>query len=290
MSRFINTLLVICAALLLFFAQSARWINHQVFNQQNFTNAVLVGIQQESSRRAIATAVVDKTLEDRPLVRQYAGERLIAVTAGLLDSDLSTQALRFLTNDLYAYVTAPNREDVKINLVAIKQPLAQIAELARNPETSEKIDSLTQDIPDEVTIVQSSDIPDLSGTVSTMLWLSPVLWLGSIGLFSIYIYRGRKQYAKRVYIVGGAVMLVAAVGVLTYPFVPPPVMSAIPNIELRPVAENLSQQFLGSFRSQMVQMFVLAGILTLLFNQRNNIRIAATRIIAIAPRSSKPSK
>lgn len=287
MNRILSIILIVSASILLFFAQSARWINHQIFNQQNFTNSVLTGIQEESSRRAIAAAVVDKTLADRPLVRQYAGERLVAVTAGLLDSDLSSQALRYLTNDLYAYVTAPNRKDVAINLIAIKEPLAQIAELARNPETAEKIDSLGENIPDTVTVLRSNDVPDLSGTVSTLLWLSPLLWLGSLTLFSTYIYFGRRQFARRVYVVGVAVMVVAVTGVLTYPFVPPPVMAAIPTIELRPVAENLSKQFLGSFRAQMAAMFIYAAVATLLFNQRQNLRTLLTKIVSLIPNSSK---
>jgi hypothetical protein len=119
-----------------------------------------------------------------------------------------------------------------------------------------------------------------------MLWLGPLFWLGTIICFGLYIYIGKAVYARRIYMVGLAIIIVGILGLLTSPFVPPPVAAAIPNIDLRPVAQNLTTAFLAPFTTQMYYMLGSTLVVLLAFNQRFNI---LALINSLGTKLSKPS-
>lgn len=269
LSKFASVVLLFVAAVMLFLAQSAYWVNHTVFDQANFTRITTDALLSESSRDAIATAVVNKSLENRPVIKRVVGERAVSLTSGLLGSDLSNQAVTALTNKTYAYTTASNRQDIKIDLTGIKAPLTSVISLAQSRGVD--VPQTQYQIPDEIVLLQSDAFPDLSGAVKLMLWLGPLFWLSAIVLFSVYIYIGRAVYARRVYMVGLAIVVVSILGLLTSPFVPPPVAAAVPNIDLRPVAQNLATGFLAPFKSQMYYMLGTTLVVLLAFNQRFNV-------------------
>ncbi len=101
-----SVLLILCAAAALFVAESAYWVNHTIFDQKNFSTIVTQQLTTSESRKAIATTVVNRALEDRPVAQRLFGERAIALVSGLLDSDASRQAITALSTKTYAYVTA----------------------------------------------------------------------------------------------------------------------------------------------------------------------------------------
>ncbi len=254
---------------MLFLAQSAYWVNHTVFNKANFTDITTTALLSQSSRDAIATTVVNKSLQDRPVIKKVVGEKAISLTSGLLGSDFASQAVTALTDKTYAYATAPNRQDIKVDLTSVKQPLSGVIALAQSKGVD--VPQTNYQIPDEITLLKSDSFPDLSGAVKAMLWLGPLFWLATVILFGLYIYLGRAIYAKRVYMAGLAVVVVAILGLLMNPFIPPPIAAAVPNIDLRPVAENLASGFLAPFKTQMYFMLGASLVVLLVFNQRFNI-------------------
>ena len=246
LSKFGSVALLFFAAVTLFLAQSAYWVNHTVFNKANFSNITTTALLSQSSRDAIATSVVNKSLENRPVIKKVVGEKAVSLTSGLLGSDFASQAVTALTEKTYAYATAPDRQDIKIDLTAVKTPLTGIISLAQSKGVN--VPQTQYQIPDEITLLRSDAFPDLSGAVKTMLWLGPLFWLSTIILFGLYIYLGRAVYAKRVYMAGLAVVAVAVLGLLANPFIPPPIAAAVPNIDLRPVAQDLAAGCLAPSR------------------------------------------
>lgn len=287
LSKFGSAALLFFAALTLFLAQSAYWVNHTVFDKANFSSITTTALLSESSRDAIATSVVNKSLEDRPIVKRVVGERATSLISGLLGSDLSTQAVTGLTNRTYAYTTSSDRQDIKIDLTAIKTPVTGIISLAQSRGV--EVPESQYQIPDDIVLLQSDAFPDLSGTVKLMLWLGPLFWLSTIVLFGLYIYVGRAAYAKRVYCAGLAIITVAILGLLANPFVPPPIAAAVPNIDLRPVAQNLAAGFLAPFKAQMYYMLGATLVVLLTFNQRFNI-LAIFRSVGTKVNKQPPKK
>jgi hypothetical protein len=277
-SRFLPIALLILAAVMLFLAQSAFWINQTIFDKNTFTNLATTSVLSESSRDSIAGAVVDKALQDRPVAKRVAGQRIEALVSGLLGSDLATQAVSTLTNRTYAYTTSSDRQDIKIDLTGIKDPLEQVVELAQANGRGENLAAIHAKLPDEIVLVRNDAFPDLSGIVKLMLWLGPLFWLSTIALFGTYIYIGRRDYAKKVYFVGLTIAIVSVLGLFISPFIPPAIAAAVPNIDLRPVAQSLVTNFLAPFRAQMYHMLAYVIIALLIFNQRFNILAAVQSI------------
>lgn len=289
LSKISSIVLLLFAAVMLFFAQSAYWVNHTVFNQASFSKIASSALLEESSRNAISVAVVDAALADRPLVQRTVGDRIVSFTNGLLGSDVSNQAIKTVTTKTYAYVTTPNRQDIVIDLEGIKAPLSSIITLAQSMGRGENLENINEKIPDEIKLIESDSFPDLSGWVRAMLWLGPLFWILSIGGFAWYIYLGRRQYARRVYAVGLAIIVVSIVGILLVPFVPPPLSAMVSNINLRPVVENLTTGFLAPFAVQMYWMLGVTLFALLVFSQRFNI-LRLVRQLESSLTKDKPKK
>ncbi len=283
----ISVLLVLIASVSLFLAQSSYWINHTVFNQQNFSSLVTGALLEPTSRDAIASQVVDTALQNRPVLTKLIGDRAEKLVSSLLGSDFSTQAINRVVNATYKYLTTPDRQDIKIELAGITTPISTILNLVQQGDSNvaQTIDS----IPDEIVLVQSSAFPNLSGAVSTMLWLGPLFWLLALVGFGIYIYLYRKRYAMAVYIVGSSIVVVALIGIFTRPALPPPVASLIPISNLRPVIENVSDAFLEPFQMQMIIMLVVTLVALLIFSQRKLIAGWIQKLGAMVARESVPA-
>lgn len=266
-----SAVLLILAGVFLFFAQSAYWVNNTIFDQENFTEITTNTLLMESSRNAIATTVVNRALEDRPVLQRTIGKRAVSFTSGLLGSDISRQAIEAVTDKTYAYITAPNRQDIAIDLSPVKGVLTQLVNVARNPNNAERLEDANAQIPDEIVLVESDTFPSASKAVQTMLWIGPLLWLATIISFVLYVYLGRREYAKRIYLAGLVILLVGILGMFTSPFVPPPIAAAVGNIDIRPVAQNLAHAFLQPFKQQMMYMIGVTLAVLLVFNQRFNI-------------------
>jgi hypothetical protein len=289
--RTVSILLLLIASVSLFLAQSSYWVNHTVFNQQNFSSLVSEAVLEPDSRDAIASQVVDTALQNRPVIKKVIGDRAEKLVSSLLGSDFSSQAINRVVNATYKYITTPDRQDIKIELAGITTPISAILNLVQQGDSNaaQTVDS----IPDEIVLVQSDAFPNLSGVVSTMLWLGPLFWLVSLVGFIVYIYIHRAKYAKAVYIVGTSIAVVAVLGILTRPALPPPVASLIPISNLRPVVENVSDAFLAPFQAQMVIMLVVTAIAVLIFSQRYTIsgwiqKLGAWIARESAPVSTKP--
>lgn len=260
---------VILAAITLFLAQSSYWINHTVFNQQTFTEITTKSLLTDESRDAIASTIVDEALADRPVLQKTIGSRAESFVSGLLGSDLSSQLVNGLTKKVYAYTTASDRQDIAVDLGGIKTPLSNVIDFAEDQGREVKVDPSR--IPDRIVIIESNNFPNLSGLVKTMIWLGPLFWLSTIALFAGFIYVGRENYVKRVYIVGFTIAGVAVLGLFIAPFIPSSLAAAVPQINIRPVAETLASNFLAPFKAQMLCMLVSSLGVLLIFNQRFNL-------------------
>lgn len=257
------------AAVLLLLAQSTFWLNHTIFDQQTFTGIVKETIATEDSREAIATTVVNQALADRPIVNRLVGSKASQLVAGLLGTDLAGQTFDTVINKTYAYLTSSNPQDITVDLLAIKTPLAGLISFAESQGREVTFDATT--IPDSITLFDASDLPDIHSYSVTLLWLGPIFWAGALVLFGAYLYRGRRAYAKRVYIVGSVIILTSFIGMLVGPLLPPPIIAQVPIIELRGVVSNLIRGMLDPFVRQMYLMAAVTLIALLVFNQRFNI-------------------
>jgi hypothetical protein len=283
----ISVLLVLIASVSLFLAQSSYWINHTVFNQQNFTSLVTEAVLNPTSRDAIASQVVDTALQNRPVINRIIGDRAEKLVSSLLGSDFSAQAISRVVNATYKYLTTPDRQDIKLELAGITTPISKILDLVQQGDSN--VAQTVNSIPDEIVLVQSSAFPDLSKAVSAMLWLGPLFWLLALAGFGVYIYLYRKRYAMAVYVIGSSIVVVALIGIFTRPALPPPIASLISISNLRPVVKNVSDAFLEPFQMQMIIMLIATLVALLVFSQRKLIAGWIQKLGAMVARESVPA-
>lgn len=266
--KFGRVLVIVLAAVSLFFAQSAHWFNQTIFNQEKITSVVTSNVLSQASRDTIAASIVDRALEDKPLTQRVVGDRAESLISGLLESDLSTRAVQSLSDKTYSYVTTETREDIVFDLSSIKSVISALITVAQTQGSGERLALVESNIPNEIVLVESDSFPNLSGILVFMLWFEPLFWLMSIVLFGIFIYLGRKQYAKYVYIVGLSVVLVAIVGILTSPFLPSPIAASLQYIDFRPTVEGIIYDLLLPFRDQMYVLLASTVVSLGIFSQR----------------------
>lgn len=282
-----SVVLIIVASISLFLAQSSYWVNHTLFNQQNFSTIVNQAVLEPSSRDAIASQVIDRALQDRPIAQRVIGDRAEKLVSSLLGSDFATQAMNKVVNVTYKYVTTPDRQDIKIELAGVTAPILAVLNVVQANDSN--VAQAVESIPDEIVLVESDAFVDLSGVVSLMLWVGPLFWLLAIAGFAVYIYLHRKTYAKAVYIVGASVIVVAILGILTRPVLPAPISSMVPISNLRPVVENVTDAFLVPFQMQMVNMLLITVIALIIFSQRYTISRWIQKLGAMVARETAPT-
>ena len=265
------------AALFLLLAQSSFYVKNTLFDKKTFTTIALTTIQTSENRNAIASTVVDQALADRPVLMRVAGDRATNLLSGLLASDLATNALNRVISSMYSYMLKSDRQDIAINLESVKTPIVTLTNLAEN--SGREVTFEPENIPDSIVLLESDAVPNLSNAYRLSIWLAPLFWLGTIVLFIVYIYLGKKEYAKRVYVAYGAIVGVALIGLSTGPFLPPSVAALVQDANAQALTASFVTAFLEPFITQMWQMLAYATIAVIIFSQRHRIVLGVQKLI-----------
>jgi energy-converting hydrogenase Eha subunit E len=252
--------LSIFASILLLVTNSAVWVNRQIFNTDNFTQVVTESISSESSRTAIAQNITDKIFEDRPIAKRIAGDFSVKIVSGLLDTNQFSSVLTATVERMQAYVTSNNQEDVTIELGAVKDVLTQLTAVSESLGKDVSINP--ENIPEQVTLINEEDVPNLYSTSVVMLWLAPISLVIALVLFA-YPYIKHAQQNKRILLIQGAIItLISLIGFLVGPLFRPPVLAQV-NYESRTVIGNLYDAFIATFNTQTLFM-TFSGVLIVL--------------------------
>jgi len=283
-----DTTMLIFTGLFLLLAQSAYWLNHTVFDKQEFTSIVTPVVQSESTRNAIATTITEQAFADRPLANQLIGQNVTALIAGLLNTDAAQQLTAGLINRSYTYLTTNNPQPIAIDLTAIKMPLEKITEVVESRGNDVKINP--QNIPDKIVLFNPAGLPDVYSYSVLMLWLGPLFWIGFIVLAALYVYLGRRQYARRVYILGGTLIVASCIGLLVGPLITPPITAQVQLAEFRGVVDQLITSLLAPFGSQNQFVIVATVIILIIFFSRFAIVRGAKWVVAKTADMTSKSK
>lgn len=264
--RLLRIALLSIGGISLFLAQSTLWVNHVIFNQETFTKTTTEVILSQRSRDAISQSIVDKAFENRPVADRLVGDRAVTFISSMLESDISEKALTKVADKSYAYITSSDRQDIAIDLSAIKDPLAGIISFAESRGREVKFDAAS--IPDKITLIESDELPDIASYIRLMIIASGILWLTVISTFSAYIFISRQGRIKRLYSVGLTIIIVSLLSLSSGPFVPPVISSFVANIQLRGVVNDLVVAYLQPFLNQMYLTILLTGLVLLIVRFR----------------------
>lgn len=251
----------IVASILLIVANSAIWVNRNLFDTNKFTNTAVASLTSEPSRRALSSEITDIAFADYPKVQALVGDRATEFISGLLGSEQAEKITTKAVSKLQVKLTSPPRENpVEINLVGLKDTLNKLIEVSgREGET--KIDP--NKIPDKIVLLNPDNIPNFYNAGVVLGWLSPLLVLLSIALLAWPYFKKREIYTRILALQGSILLLFGLLALAIGPLFKPMLISNVDSTNLRIVVGNLYDAFIASFNSQTL-FLVFAGLISIL--------------------------
>lgn len=275
--RIIRATILVVAAISLFFAQSFSWMRDVFFERDAFQGTISKTVQTDASRQAIGAMVVDVTLDGRPTLTAIAGDRIQLFVAALIATDMGERLINMSVGTTYDYVISGEGKDVSLQLTTVKQPIEKIIALS-NTDAADKAQSKIDTIPDELVIINADEVPNIRGVYQAAMWATPVMWLLTVTLMSIYMYMGRKQLARSVRWLYITILITAGLGIMAGPFVPNAVASLIPDVNAGVLVSQLVAAFLAPFTLRMWAMIGIASIAYIIYLRRRQIRGLAQKL------------
>jgi cytochrome bd-type quinol oxidase subunit 2 len=253
--------LTLGAGLLLLIANSAFWLNHNIFNEQRFAEITTDSLTSETSRTAIASALTDRIYEDRPIASRIAGDLTKKTISGLLDSSLVETAIKTTAERLNLAVTASNKESVEIDLSGVKDVVTQVVNVAStiNPE----LQADPSNIPESIVLLDGSRIPDFYKYGIAFMWLAPLAFLGAMVLLALPYTRKTNGYISTALLQSSVFTAVAAFALLMGPLLRPPFLSVASTVHGKVVIGNLYDSFMATYNTQTLTLLTVALLLNL---------------------------
>lgn len=245
------------ASLLLVLANTAFWVNRNIFDTDTFTSIAVTSITSESSRQAIANEVVDRALQDRPIIKEVAGPTATKLVSSLLGTDQFNKVLETAISRLQVYLTSNSRESIVVNLSGVKNVLESLITIAG--KTNSNLETTVSSVPDQITLVNADNIPDFYKYGLAFLWIGPIAAVLA-ALLLVYPYiRDRSRYYIIAPAQGAMITAMGFLCLLIGPLVKPPVLANIPSANSRVVVGNIYDAFISTFNSQSL-LLVKVGI------------------------------
>lgn len=250
-------LVTIIAGFLLVIANSALWVNRTLFNDEVFTTITKQSLLSESSRNALAEEIVDTVLENRPLVKNIAGDTITKLISGLLNSSQAESGLKIVISSVHLAITSENPKNIEYDLVGIKNLIDRIVTVVGDePDTS----SINK-IPDKIVILDVSKLPKLYVYGTIFLWVAPIALIGAVILLARPHIIRRRLDAKILTFQGFAIIGASVTALLVGPLFRPPLLAQIPDSDLRVVVDNVYNAFIENFNTQTMWLFGLGLII-----------------------------
>lgn len=254
-------LLSFFAGFLLLITNTAVWVNKEIFNTDNFTNTVTASLTSESSITAISQNITDRIYADKPIAKRIAGNFTTKVIGGLLSTDQFSTVVSVAAEKMQVYVTSSDQQDVAIELGGAKDIITKLTTVSESLGRETQINP--ENIPDQITIIEADNIPDVYSVGVAMLWIAPITLIGALILIAYPYMKRWNDKRKTLMIQGTIITLVSLIGYAIGPLVRPVVISNINTANGRVVIGNLYDAFIATFNSQTV-FLTLAGVLMVL--------------------------
>lgn len=263
-SKFWQRLLItgILASILLVVANSAFWINRNIFDTNNFTAISTAAITSDSSRQAIANEVVDRAFHDRPIIKEVAGPTAVKLVGSLLNTDQFNHLLNAAVSKLQVYLTSNQRESIVLNLSGVKNILSSLINLAG--DTASDTQTQVNNLPDQIILVDANNIPSFYKYGLVFLWLGPITAIAAVALLAYPYLRDRSRYYIIAAAQGVMVIVVGLLCLLVGPLFKPPVLANIPSPNSRTVVSNLYDAFINTFNHQSLNLVKFGVALALI--------------------------
>lgn len=241
---------------LLLIAGTAFWLHAMFFDTDRFTETATRAITEESSRASIAEAVVDRALQDRPMLRSTVGSQAEGLLADALGSEFAEASLQKTVESLQIALTTPRKEPVVLNLAQAKSIITSGQDLLDEGHPASTID--VSNLPDQIVIVDTAKLPNFYEYSIWVLWAGPLALVAACIMLGVWVHRADGRY--RLVRLRTAMLVIATAalaGCLIGPLVKPAVLSVAANAPSQTLLGNIYEAFVGPFTN--VALFLALG-------------------------------
>jgi hypothetical protein len=169
---------VVLAAILLFFANVEVWAYRNIATTSTFVDTATNALEQEDVRDALATRIVDRLLEGRPLLQIAAADTLTSVITGVLGSDEFEVVLRGVATQFHQALTKGEQPSITIQSQALQLIIAAVVkQVAPDRLTDMHLEGGTLTID----LFTNKDIPSYESEIKILRWAG--IGAGIVGLF-----------------------------------------------------------------------------------------------------------
>jgi hypothetical protein len=238
---------------------TSLWLNRVIFNTERFTDITVNAFSEPSSREAVGSLVASRVFENKPVLKATLSDRLSGYVSGLLASEAAKTSVNRLAREGQLLFTSPQKDPVILELSTLKPIIASAQELVQKDETQRRLN--VGDIPDSITIVDTSELPNFHTAAVYVHIAGPLSLLAVLTLAGYWLYRGGKQNRyKRSQILMLVVIASAILAVIIGPLAEPSFISLGRDAPSQTLLGNLYREFITPFRNQALLLGSLATL------------------------------
>jgi hypothetical protein len=256
-------LLAVLLSALIYLGNFSWWLDAQVIEPDAFADATVAALNQESSRAAMGELIVDRLVDELPLLIVLRAS-LASLFSELLASPALEEVLAFVAGEIHDRIITGSNEAIVVDLGdysdAILGPIEAVA-----PRLAALV---PQDWFTTVVVLEDDSLPDLSRQAR---WAGPVKYLSVIGalvLVFVLLRFVKRQFVQRrgmgAALVGMAFLLAALATAVLVPGAKVLALARAENPSVETIISTTYDQFMGYLKvSALVFALVGAGLIAI---------------------------
>ncbi|HEX5166524.1 MAG TPA: hypothetical protein VFV93_14065 [Thermomicrobiales bacterium] len=245
--------LLIVAAVGMLLGNVASWLEINLVDSSRFVSTTTDVLEQEDVRQAIADRIVERLLEEKPLVAAAAGDQIEAIVAGILGTDRFQALLTSIATQFHEMLVTGDHPTI-----TIESPVLQllIVAVARVVAPEQAADLQIDDEPLVIELFARRDVPSLEQPIRVLRWTGLIASVIALGAMAIVILRSDDRHSA----VRRCGITVVVAGVLLLVVVPAVRIWMVGKVE-NASQETIVREFITAFT---VRLAVQTGLLVLI--------------------------
>jgi hypothetical protein len=252
MSNRVVTAVLIVAAIFIFVADISVWAWMNVVDNDRFVVVARETMEREDVRIALATIIVDRMFENRPLLREAIGEEVAAALAGILGRDRFQSLFDRLADRMHRVIIAGGVDPVTLDITTVRSVVLALARVFRDEDDVSSIESY----PNEIVILEEQRYAAIERLVIAIPWVAVFSSLAGIGLLALAFLRAADR-SRALVLAGGTI---AGVAVLTLVLSLPVRATLIQQFAMREQRIIVGELYDAFVRSLYAQTLILGAI------------------------------
>lgn len=255
MKALIGASVAVLLAVFIYLANVAWWIDSEIVQSDTFVASSVEALGQDSSRDAMARLIVDRLVDEYPLLI-ILDSSLVSLFSDLLDSPALEDILVLVSADIHDRMMTGNQEVIVVDLLEFRDVILGPVEAA-----APRLAAL---IPDSwftsIVVLEAGALPDLSAVAKLVGPVKIVSMVGIVILVAFILWYLRRRGAGLIAI--GASCGIAALGTaILVPGGKAMTLMGVDQTALEVIVADTYDQFTNSLKlSSLVLVVIAVGI------------------------------